>query len=149
MYTMVSIENTHQTQIISSSCISAPNTFNKSAAVPKSPTDTHFKYYVDIAYETFLNISCMICVNKSVSDIGRFETFYKTRMNAQKISHKRTALGSVANLRHFRSTNQFCESTINNQNVTFMKRITKDATKKEVKLATLITAAADSSQTSY
>ena len=91
----------------------------------------------------------MICVNKSVSDIGRFETFYKTRMNAQKISHKRTALGSVANLRHFRSTNQFCESTINNQNVTFMKRITKDATKKEVKLATLITAAADSSQTSY
>ena len=70
-------------------------------------------------------------------------------MNAQKISHKRTALGSVANLRHFRSTNQIGESTINNQNVTFMKRITKDATKKEVKLATLITAAADSSQTSY
>ena len=70
-------------------------------------------------------------------------------MNAQKISHKRTALGSVANLRHFRSTNQIGESTINNQNVTFMKRIIKNARKKEVKLATLITAAADSSQTSY
>ena len=73
---LVRIENTLQTQIISSSCISAPNTFNKSAAVPKFPTDTHFKYYVDIAYETFLNISCTICVTKSVSDIGRFETFY-------------------------------------------------------------------------
>ena len=77
---VVSIEKTLQPQFISSSCISAPNTFNKSAAVSKSTTDSRHSFqilfrYLGIAYDTFFNISYTICVTKRVSDIGRFETF--------------------------------------------------------------------------